>query len=239
MFILHEKYNRKELHGSYGGQSRGGISTPSEHNFIMLFTGESGRQYGYKDRWSEDGLFLYTGEGQVGDMEFIRGNKAILEHAEQGKDLYLFEYVARGYVQYLGQMVCRGYEKHNAPDRDGNDRQVIVFKLAPVASLDSTLIADDEAHYDEWYQEPLEVLRKRAYAASTTGRSTRDRSVAVIDRNRNIRRYVLKRANGVCESCGNDAPFMTSAGRPYLEHHHIQRLSDAGLDDIGLNSIRI
>jgi hypothetical protein len=36
----------------------------------MLFAGETGQQCGYRDRWSEEGLYLYTGEGQRGDMLF-------------------------------------------------------------------------------------------------------------------------------------------------------------------------
>lgn len=93
MFILGKIYKRRDLHESYGGQQQGGISTPSKHNFIMIFTGEQGQQYGYKDGWSEEGLFLYTGEGQKGDMNFVRGNLAINNHIRNGKDIYLFNYV--------------------------------------------------------------------------------------------------------------------------------------------------
>ena len=71
----------------------------------MVFTGETGKEYGYQDEWSEDELFLYTGEGQLGDMSFVRGNLAIRDHADNGKDLHLFEYVRQGYVRYVGQMV--------------------------------------------------------------------------------------------------------------------------------------
>ncbi len=71
MFVLGNTYKRSDLHQKYGGQEQGGISTPSRHSFIMLFTGEQGQQYGYRDGWSEDGLFPYTGEGQRGDMPFV------------------------------------------------------------------------------------------------------------------------------------------------------------------------
>ena len=45
-----------------------------------------------------------------------------------------------------------------------------------------------------------------------------------------IRQYVLERANGYCEGCNLPAPFMTADGKPYLEPHHIRRLSDGGPD---------
>jgi hypothetical protein len=66
-------YRRAELHRQFGGQERGGISTPKEHPIIMLFTGETGEQFGYSDGWTEDGIFYYTGEGQIGPMTFERG----------------------------------------------------------------------------------------------------------------------------------------------------------------------
>ena len=46
-----------------------------------------------------------------------------------------------------------------------------------------------------------------------------------------IRRYVLERADGRCEGCGADAPFVTSTGAAYLEPHHTRRLADEGPDD--------
>ena len=36
---------------------------------------------------------------------------------------------------------------------------------------------------------------------------------------------------GRCEACERPAPFTTTTGEPYLEPHHIRRLSDGGPDD--------
>lgn len=44
------------------------------------------------------------------------------------------------------------------------------------------------------------------------------------------RAYVLRRAKGVCELTGANAPFNKANGEPYLEVHHIRKLSDGGLD---------
>lgn len=65
----------------------------------MLFTGETGNQYGYIDGWSEEGVFFYMGEGQRGDMTFVRGNLAIRDHIANGKDIHLFESVRKGFVR--------------------------------------------------------------------------------------------------------------------------------------------
>jgi 5-methylcytosine-specific restriction protein A len=96
MFEVRRVYNRRsEIHEPYGGQRFGGILTPRDRPFIFLFTGESGEQYGYEDGWDDNGVFLYTGEGQKGDMEFIGGNRAIRDHALEGKDIHLFQALRR------------------------------------------------------------------------------------------------------------------------------------------------
>src|SRR5437868_2905375 len=82
-------YNRrKEIHQKFGGQQQGGIATPNGAS-IFLFTGSQGTSYGYSDGTLTDGTFEYTGEGQTGDMKFVRGNKAIRDHSRDGKDLLL------------------------------------------------------------------------------------------------------------------------------------------------------
>src|SRR4051794_26028499 len=94
---------RRDIHQRFGGQERGGIATPSSVPFVFLFTGESGSEFGYRDSWREDGTFAYTGEGQRGDMEFVRGNRAIRDHVQDGKDLLLFEATLRpGLYRYIG-----------------------------------------------------------------------------------------------------------------------------------------
>lgn len=131
-FTIGEIYRRRSLHDLFGGQQQGGISTPSKHNFIMLFTSETGEQYGYNDGW-KDGKYLYTGEGQRGDMQFVRGNAAIRDHHERDKKLHLFRYVKMGHVEYLGEMVYVAHHLRKGPDVDGKMRQVIVFELMPAS----------------------------------------------------------------------------------------------------------
>jgi len=230
MFIEGQTYQRAWLHQQYGGQQQGGISTPSQHNIILLFTGETGEQYGYSDSWTKDGLFLYTGEGQVGDMTFIRGNAAIRDHLEDGKDLHLFGYVGRGFVRYIGQMVCIGYDYQLGPDRDGRMRQMIIFELAPVGVAFDLDISPEMSLSS---QEPtmtssLADLRRKALASAADARTPAERKALYRLRSRAIKLYALKRADGICEGCGQPAPFETIDGSPYLEVHHIHRLSDGG-----------
>lgn len=135
-FLYDHEYRRRDLHDLFGGQLQGGISTPSKHPMVFLFTGDTGGLYGYRDGQSADGTFHYTGEGQLGDMTFTRGNKAIRDHASEGKTLHLFQKAERrGYVRYLGEMKYVDHQEvEGVPDRDGRPRRAIVFRLAPIVS---------------------------------------------------------------------------------------------------------
>ena len=126
------EYNRRTLHKEFGGQQQGGISTPANHNMIFLFTADRGSDYGYKDGWTPEGLFTYTGEGQRGDMQFLRGNAAIRDHHANGKTLHLFENIGGGQVRYLGEMTYHGHTEQSGPDLEGKMRKMIVFQLKPV-----------------------------------------------------------------------------------------------------------
>ena len=231
-FVPGNLYRRRDLHAAFGGQQQGGISTPAAHPIVMLFTGDSGEQHGYADGWSDDGVFRYSGEGQKGDMEFVRGNLAIRDHVQNGKDLHLFaQSSTAGFVRYVGQMVCTGFSHRPAPDTDGNQRQAIIFELTPVEELckvGGTIEPDpEETPLDS---ATLEQLRQRALSASASAKTPKERKAIARVRSRAIRLYVLKRAKGLCESCAAPAPFRTADGRPYLEPHHVRRLSDGGPD---------
>jgi 5-methylcytosine-specific restriction protein A len=130
VFKIGKEYNRKaDIHNKYSGQQQGGISTPKGSPFIFLFTSEIGERHGYKDEYRDDGMFWYTGEGQVGDMGMEGGNRAILDHAKNGKAILLFEYTRTAHVRYIGTAECLGYHEETRPDREGDYRTALVFHL--------------------------------------------------------------------------------------------------------------
>jgi 5-methylcytosine-specific restriction protein A len=219
-------HRQQDIHAKYGGQERGGIATPQAVPYIFLFTGESGEQYGYRDGWDEEGVFRYTGEGQVGDMEFVRGNLAIRDHASDGKDLLLFERTDKGLYRYLGPFVCASWEYRNALDRNGRQRRAIVFHLVRQEDNQVATIAPAPPELT------LAELRNRAYQAATPVSEGREREARQLyyQRSDDVRLYVLARAAGICESCRQPAPFQRADGSVYLEPHHTRRVSDGGPD---------
>ncbi len=123
-------YRRIDIHDRFGGQRQGGISTPANMPYIFLFSGEQGEEYGYDDGQADDQSYLYTGEGQVGDMAMLRGNRAIRDATENEKSIHLFEYERSGHVRYAGEMLYAGHHREEKPDRTGHLRSAIVFELA-------------------------------------------------------------------------------------------------------------
>jgi 5-methylcytosine-specific restriction enzyme A len=221
-------YNRRaDIHARFGGQRQGGIITPAQHPLVIIITGDEGLAHGYADRIRSDGAFEYFGEGQTGDMALQRGNLAIASHAAGGKSLLLFRKTNDG-LRFVGEMV---YEKHHferAPDREGNNRSAIVFELRPLSAV--VVKTQDNATTEPLRSlEELRTLARAAAKASQTPASTGVRNV--YQRSQDVRDYVLARAAGSCEGCKSTAPFTRKDGSPYLEPHHIRRLSDGGPDD--------
>ncbi|MCD1268060.1 hypothetical protein B5M43_004250 [Microbacterium sp. MEC084] len=135
---------RRELHDAYGGSIQGGIIASSRFPDLFVFTDpERGARHGYDlyERLMPDGSYTYTGAGQEGDQTFLRGNKALLESAQRGQKIRLFRQEPR-YVTYVGEFATGtpAYELRQIPDRNGNMRTGIIFKLIPV-SADPTLLA--------------------------------------------------------------------------------------------------
>jgi 5-methylcytosine-specific restriction enzyme A len=229
-FVPGQIYKRVEVHRAYGGQRQSGISTPTNHPFLLLFTGDQGEQYGYHDEWTADGVFLLTGEGQRGDMSFVRGNAALRDHIQDGKDLHLFKCLPKkGFIQYMDQMVCIGHRWRTAPDRDGAQRRVIVFELLPLeafnAGVRQSVPREDVAHRS------LAELRQRALESPAEGATPQQRLRTMYARSEAVSDYVRLRAAGMCEGCGEPAPFVSRrTGEAYLEPHHTRRLSDGGPD---------
>jgi len=234
-FIPGRLYSRqRDIHDRFGGQERGGIATPRSAPGVFVFTGDGGAKHGYADAWQRDGSFHYCGEGQRGDMRITRGNRAIAHHAGLSQDLLLFETTGKGRpVRYVGQFVCAGWFTERLPDTDDFLRDAIIFKLVPLAESAEAI----GAALPEWPSTTgdFNKLRMRAYAAAAAPKdvAAKDAVASYFARSKVIRDYALARAGGACELCGSAAPFATAAGVPFLEVHHIERLTDGGPDSPG------
>jgi hypothetical protein len=137
-----DETTRAQISAAYGGSIYGGIEPSQRTPNVMIYTDPTeGVLNGYNfDGWDahEEGVFSYTGEGRKGHQELTKGNKAILDHAQLGRTIRLFEASdgkkrKGGKLQrYVGAFrvdEARAYRFESAPDAGGQQRKVVVFRL--------------------------------------------------------------------------------------------------------------
>jgi 5-methylcytosine-specific restriction enzyme A len=127
-----EIYKRTDVQQIYGGSPRGGIAPSASYPYILIFSQPSGEKHGYADRWENDLVFSYTGEGQEGDMHFTRGNLALLEHKDKGKRVFLFREIYKAHYKFEGELEVEDFDFFPSYDKNGRDRTAIKFFLKKV-----------------------------------------------------------------------------------------------------------
>jgi 5-methylcytosine-specific restriction protein A len=155
-FIPNQLYKRSLIHDEYGGNRQGGISPSAKVPYIFIFSGKSGAQYGYKDGWDNNNIFTYTGEGQEGDMQFIKGNLALKEHLNRGKRVFLFEIEGGGMVKFISEMEFYDADYSVTSDRNGNDRIGIQFFLKRIGV--SIPVSPNQYSLQPLNQDPYKTL---------------------------------------------------------------------------------
>jgi 5-methylcytosine-specific restriction protein A len=123
-------------------------------------------------------------------------------------------------------MSYAGHYTKTIPDKNGESRLGIIFKLA---ETDTPALVDAPA---PGTMEGLGFLASRS-SAIDAARDVAERVRTAQERRKRsqtVSKYVQERALGFCEVCGYAAPFGRPDGKPYLESHHITQLADDGPD---------
>ena len=118
-----------------------------ERYWVPMIAAYSGARLNEICQLDESGISHYTGEGKVGDMTFTKGNKAIRNHVENGKELLLFESVKKGTpLQFIGHFKYLGHHNETRPDQNREWRKAIIFELtfsnSPHQSIDDQSTRD-------------------------------------------------------------------------------------------------
>ncbi|MBO4893792.1 MAG: HNH endonuclease [Clostridia bacterium] len=109
-----------------------------------------------------------------------------------------------------------------------HQKNPVLFKKASIPNAD-VLNREFNESVNKAISKPLEQLKKEAKKSSSHSTASTVRT-NIYHRNPIIAAYVKKRANGYCQLCGLKAPFVDQYGEPYLECHHIDWLSNGGMD---------
>lgn len=167
LFTIGQIYKRTDIQDRYGGNRQGGIANCASYPYIFIFSGDAGHQHGYKDQWENEDVFSYTGEGQLNDMSFVRGNLALRDHIKNGKRVFLFVYVAKGFVRFESELELIDIDYFEGTDREGNTRTALKFFFKRVGKQlnysteqyqTALLAAEEPLLYN--YSPPSETERK-------------------------------------------------------------------------------
>ncbi len=144
--------SRADRKDRFGGSLQGGIAHSAKTPNVFIYTDPgAGTEHGYEDHWDPGGdIFYYTGEGQEGDQRFDKppwGNAAVRDHKKTGRAIRLFEAagtkpgsdeVIQRYAGRFETDDAAPYTIQHGPDRNGVEREVIVFRLhrVPESAVD-------------------------------------------------------------------------------------------------------
>ncbi len=167
-------YRRSLIHEQYGGNRQSGISVSASFPFIFIFSGKAGHQHGYKDQWENKNVFSYTGEGQIGDMDFSRGNLAVRDHVKTGRRIFLFTQEAKAFVIFEAELELLECNYFLSPDREGKERVAIkfFFKRAGVPlsyQIEEPIISLLTDHTQRTYINTPNVTERQGLVTSRVG----------------------------------------------------------------------
>jgi Trp operon repressor len=113
------------------GFGRGANSTADSVVLISSVDPENDN-FVYHDRWDNNGDYIFSGEGKVGDQMMTRGNLAIKSAENDNKQIHLFIKESSQEYYYQGVFKLVGYTYEDDIGADGNSRKEYKFRLRRV-----------------------------------------------------------------------------------------------------------
>lgn len=127
----------------------------------------------------------------------------------------------------------------NGGDKTSNTVASHLLKLGfEVGDIKEAITPLDENKYsDNDIEEHAKSLTLQSLMAIAISQSNRVvtktiSTVSQISRSQYIAQFTKERADGKCQLCNNEAPFLDKKGEPYLESHHIIWLKNGGADSV-------
>lgn len=234
---INKKYTNKDIIDKFGGNHQKGIRISSDKKNIILITKNTIDNL-YNDQW-EGEILYYTGMGRKGDQVLNRENKE-LKDSKFNPDItiHLFEVFKDSEYTYAGTVkLCDEVIIVDEEDVEGKMRKVFKFPLKlqdhsynPVQDLEK-LTKDKRKSI---FKKDNNTIIKRAIKKSERNDNRKVPSYRLTetksyDRDLDIREAALRLANGICQLCDKNGPFLLD-GRPYLHAHHIEYLANGGKD---------
>lgn len=122
-------------------ESRFGISiskygkgiNPTDTAVVLISSmDELNGKYVYHDKWTEDGDYIYSGEGKIGNQSMTKGNLAIKNASRNNKKIHLFVKFSPQEYYYQGEFKLVDYAYEDDKDETGSLRKEYKFRLRRV-----------------------------------------------------------------------------------------------------------
>ncbi len=231
-----DEIDNKTLSKIFKCSVRGGMRRSKETNTLVLISKRI--KPIYNDRREGSKLF-YTGMGLAGNQSLdFSQNKTLYQSNENGIDVYLFEVNEPGIYKYMGKVILEEKPfQEEQEDIKGNKRNVWIFPLRLIDYPEEPLITEEEfIKKQEELEKTIKKLSREDIenkVKQSSGKSKLKRiATKVYERDPYVSLLAKINANGICQLCGEEAPFENKEGEPYLEVHHIEWLSKGGKDII-------
>lgn len=235
--VIGNIYSNSEIANTFKCSNMGGMRRSLDTNSLVLIAKHNNPLY--DDQWTDDGILNYTGMGTVGDQNIqFAQNKTLAIAKNEGIKVYLFESYKDNEYYYAGEVeLCGSIYQADEIDAEGNIRKVVKFPLRRIDITKPIIVKKEDIELSETLK--LKEVKKLSQEeikekAKMVNPEVSTKEVVTVYRERSqvIAEDTKNRANGICDLCGEEAPFKDKNGKPYLESHHVITLAEDGLDAI-------
>lgn len=183
----------------------------------------------YNDVW-KNGILYYVGMGKIGDQVLTGNQNGTLYYSNtNGVEVHLFEVLQKTIYTYRGIVTLSDNPyTENQIDEEGKMRKVWVFPMKLHDKIEEQI--QNPSVNEVIKLSNSELIRRSEMNGSH--RKNQKTETTIYYRDPYIKELVKRIAEGKCQFCGKEAPFIDKNNEPYLEEHHVKWLADGGTDTI-------
>lgn len=222
-----DELSNKEMRELFQCGNMGGMRRSKKTGTLVIISDDTKGLY--KDIW-KDGILYYTGMGKVGNQVLEGNQNGTLYYSDtNGVEVHLFEVMRATVYTYRGivKLANKPYQDQQLDD-NGSMRKVWIFPVKPIEAVKEKMENPEEKEVKK-----LSVRELNRRSEITKGKRKPKKTESIVYyRDPYLKELVKRIAEGKCQFCGQDAPFIDNNNEPYLEEHHVTPLAEGGADSM-------
>ena len=169
-----------------------------------------------------------TRKGSVEVLKFVPGQPPTMSiiyrdlDSDESVDIELTDAVRRNLyisLELFNEIIGKEIDNKQLQESRNNSKSIVIPE-------------GEEEQIAQAAMMPMEQLKEVATIRERELPERQEVSTTQYKRDHYIAELAKREADGVCQLCGENAPFTDKDGKPYLESHHIIWLSEGGSDTI-------